>query len=49
LSIAEGENWLALAVFFVAAAISRRETGIMAVSALVIFGLALRAALTSPL
>jgi len=33
----------------VAAAISRRETGIMAVSALVIFGLALRAALTSPL
>jgi len=33
----------------VAAAISRRETGIMAVSALVIFGLALRAAFTSPL
>jgi len=33
----------------VAAAISRRETGIMAVSALVIFGLALRAALTSTL
>ncbi len=33
----------------VALAISRRETGIMAVSALVIFGLALRAALTSPL
>jgi hypothetical protein len=30
----------------VAAAIARRETGIMAVSALVIFGLALRAALT---
>ena len=33
----------------VAAAISRRETGIMAVSALVIFGLVLRAAFTSPL
>src|SRR5690606_19957870 len=33
----------------VAAAISRRETGIMAVTALVIFGLALRAAFTSPL
>ncbi|MCL4287217.1 MAG: hypothetical protein KJ006_06180 [Thermoleophilia bacterium] len=33
----------------VAAAITRRETGIMAVSALVIFGLALRAAFTSPL
>jgi hypothetical protein len=33
----------------VAAAISRRETAIMAVSALVIFGLALRAAFTSPL
>ncbi|MEZ5073481.1 MAG: hypothetical protein R2691_01425 [Solirubrobacterales bacterium] len=33
----------------VAAAISRRETGIMAVSALVILGLALRAAFTSPL
>ena len=33
----------------VAAAISRRETGIMAVSALVIFGLALRATFTSPL
>ncbi len=33
----------------VAVAISRRETGIMAVSALVIFGLALRAAFTSPL
>jgi len=32
----------------VALAISRRETGIMAVSALVIFGLALRAAFTSP-
>lgn len=32
----------------VAAAIVRRETGIMAVSALVIFGLALRAALVSP-
>jgi hypothetical protein len=32
----------------VAAAIARRETGIMAVSALVILGLALRAALTSP-
>ena len=33
----------------VVAAISRRETGIMAVTALVIFGLALRAAFTSPL
>jgi hypothetical protein len=33
----------------VAAAISRRETGIMAVSALVILGLALRATFTSPL
>ncbi len=33
----------------VALAISRRETGIMAVSALVVFGLALRAYLTSPL
>jgi hypothetical protein len=33
----------------VAVAISRRETGIMAVSALVIFGLALRAYFTSPL
>lgn len=33
----------------VAAAISRRETGIMAVSTLVIFGLAMRAAFTSPL
>lgn len=32
----------------VAAAISRRETGIMAVSALVILGLALRAAFLSP-
>lgn len=32
----------------VAAAIVRRETGIMAVSTLVIFGLALRAALISP-
>jgi hypothetical protein len=32
----------------VAVAISRRETGIMAVSALVIVGLALRAAFTSP-
>lgn len=32
----------------VAIAIARRETGIMAVSALVIFGLALRAALISP-
>ena len=32
----------------VAVAISRRETGIMAVSALVIFGLALRAYFTSP-
>ena len=33
----------------VAVAITRRETGIMAVSALVIFGLALRAYFTSPL
>ena len=33
----------------VAIAITRRETGIMAVSALVIFGLALRAYFTSPL
>ena len=33
----------------VAVAISRRETGIMAVSALVIVGLALRAAFTSPI
>ena len=33
----------------VALAITRRETGIMAVSALVIFGLALRAYFTSPL
>ena len=33
----------------VAAGDLRRETGIMAVSALVIFGLALRAAFTSPL
>jgi len=33
----------------VAMAISRRETGIMAVSALVILGLALRAAFTSPI
>jgi hypothetical protein len=32
----------------IALAIVRRETGIMAVSALVIFGLALRAALTTP-
>ncbi len=33
----------------VALAVTRRETGIMAVSALVIFGLALRAYFTSPL
>lgn len=33
----------------VAMAIARRETGIMAVACLVIFGLALRAALTSPI
>jgi hypothetical protein len=33
----------------VAIAVTRRETGIMAVSALVIFGLALRAYFTSPL
>lgn len=33
----------------VAVAVTRRETGIMAVSALVIFGLALRAYFTSPL
>lgn len=32
----------------IALAITRRETGIMAVSALVVFGLALRAALVSP-